>query len=406
MQPSPLQPSSLQPSQQANSNTDIIGFTPYSTDLMPLVVKTQADSLSIEWSNGDISQFHYIWLRDNCHCQQCVSALTREQLFEICDVPLTIKPVKAALNAENRLVIEWDFAKHISEFLPGWLQSHCYSDIARERRQCKPQVWDKATIQENLPRFAYHGVMQSDETLLNWLKDLHSYGISLIENVDTIPDTVAKVAQRISFIRHTNFGTLFDVRAKPEANSAAYTTLRLPLHTDLPTRELQPGLQFLHCLVNDATGGESILVDGFKIAQYMRDQHSEEYHALTHYPLSFYNKDANSDYRFDAPVIATDSNGEITEIRIANFLRGPLAIAPEHVLKLYAGYQLFIKLTRDKRFQFFHRLQAGELIVFDNRRVLHSRNAFNLTQGGRHLQGCYVDTDELTSKIRVLERSK
>jgi len=156
--------------------------------------------------------------------------------------------------------------------------------------------------------------------------------------------------------------------------------------------------------VNDATGGESILVDGFKIAEYLRENHSDEYHALTQYPLSFYNKDADSDYRFDAPVITTDSNGQVTEIRIANFLRGPLSIAPENVLKLYAGYQLFIKLTRDQRFQFFHRLSAGELIVFDNRRVLHSRNAFSLTQGGRHLQGCYLDTDELTSKIRVLER--
>ena len=132
--------------------------------------------------------------------------------------------------------------------------------------------------------------------------------------------------------------------------------------------------------MNDATGGESILVDGFKIAAYTFEKTiSDEYRALTQYPLSFYNKDANSDYRFDAPVIATDSNGEVTEIRIANFLRGPLSIAPEHVTKLYAGYQLFIQLTRDERFQFFHRLSAGELIVFDNRRVLHSRNAFNLT---------------------------
>jgi len=397
---------SIKPAQQAHfPATDVIGFTPYPIDLLPLKTTHQSDSLSIAWSNGKTSQYHYIWLRDNCQCEQCISPLTREQLFEICDAPLSIQPLKAVINKNHSLVIEWDFENHISEFLPGWLQTHCYSDEARDRRQYKPQVWDRNLIKERLPRFAYQSVMQSDETLLSWLKDLRSFGISLIENVDTTPDTVGKVAARISFIRETNFGTLFDVKSKPDANSAAYTTLRLPLHTDLPTRELQPGLQFLHCLVNDAAGGESILVDGFKIAEYLRENHSDAYQALTQYPLSFYNKDANSDYRFDAPVIATDSNGQVTEIRIANFLRGPLSIAPEHVLKLYAGYQLFIKLTRDQRFQLVHRLSAGELIVFDNRRVLHSRNAFSLTQGGRHLQGCYLDTDELTSKIRVLERT-
>ena len=130
-------------------------------------------------------------------------------------MPLSIKPVKAVINENHSLVIEWDFENHLSEFLPGWLQAHCYSDEARDQRQYKPQTWDRNLIEERLPRFAYQSVMQSDETLLGWLKDLRSFGISLIENVDTTPDTVGKVAQRISFIRETNFGTLFDVKSKP-----------------------------------------------------------------------------------------------------------------------------------------------------------------------------------------------
>lgn len=386
-------------------DTEIIGFTAYKTDLTPLSVSCDAEAINVVWSNGDTSQYHYIWLRDNCQCKQCVSPLTREQLFEICDVPLSIKANKVWINQQYRIEIKWDFDNHCSEYLPGWLQAHCYSDSARAKRQYQPQTWNKCDIETRLPVYQYCGVMQNDHSLLNWLKDLRSYGISLIENVDTTDGTVGRVAQRVSFIRQTNFGSLFDVKSKPNANSAAYTTLRLPLHTDLPTRELPPGLQFLHCLINDATGGESILVDGFKIAEHIRQYHPKEYQALSQYPLSFYNKDANSDYRFDAPVIGTDNSGAFTEIRLANFLRGPLAIAPEQVIALYAGYRLFIALTREQRFQFFHRLSAGELIVFDNRRVLHARNAFDLKQGARHLQGCYLDTDELTSKIRVLERS-
>jgi gamma-butyrobetaine dioxygenase len=50
------------------------------------------------------------------------------------------------------------------------------------------------------------------------------------------------------------------------------------------------------------------------------------------------------------------------------------------------------------------RLRAGDMWVFDNRRVLHSRTKFDPSSGKRHLQGCYVDRDELMSRGRVLER--
>ena len=79
-------------------------------------------------------------------------------------------------------------------------------------------------------------------------------------------------------------------------------------------------------------------------------------------------------------------------------------IASEDVESFYAAYRVFILLTRDEQFQYFNRLNKGDLIVFDNRRILHARNSFDLKEGDRHLQGCYVDKDELLSKIRILER--
>ena len=37
-------------------------------------------------------------------------------------------------------------------------------------------------------------------------------------------------------------------------------------------------------------------------------------------------------------------------------------------------------------------------------RVLHARRAFDPTSGPRHLQGAYVDRDEINSRWRVLKR--
>lgn len=283
-----------------NEAFDIAGFGRYEIQHLPVSIELGDSALQLHWDDGHCSEFHYLWLRDNCPCTQCVSPLTREQLFEICDVSLDIRPVRAVLNG-GYLEILWSEGEHESRYHPGWLREHCYSEAARARRQWKPQIWDKARIEQELPVFDYAEVMADDSVLLAWLRQQRDYGIALIRNTDTTPGTVGRVANRISFIRETNFGTLFDVQAKPDANTAAYTNVRLPLHTDLPTRELQPGLQFLHCLENDASGGESILVDGFRIAEYMRQHHPDEFDALSTLPMDFYNKDRHTDYRFRSP---------------------------------------------------------------------------------------------------------
>jgi gamma-butyrobetaine dioxygenase len=71
---------------------------------------------------------------------------------------------------------------------------------------------------------------------------------------------------------------------------------------------------------------------------------------------------------------------------------------------LYHAYRRFIAMTREARFRVMTRLNPGEMWCFDNRRTLHARNAFDPATGARHFQGCYVDRDELLSRILVLQR--
>ncbi|WP_312881095.1 TauD/TfdA family dioxygenase [Rhizobium leguminosarum] len=44
----------------------------------------------------------------------------------------------------------------------------------------------------------------------------------------------------------------------------------------------------------------------------------------------------------------------------------------------------------------------GEMVIFDNRRVLHGRTAFDPMTGHRLLKGFYVDRGEFDSRIRML----
>ncbi|EJF73829.1 gamma-butyrobetaine dioxygenase [Pseudomonas sp. D8002] len=365
-------------------------------------VQVHGDHLSVRWADGRVSPFHHQWLRDNCPCPVCVYSVTREQVLEIVDVDEHLTALSARID-QGLLTVEWS-GGHRSQYDPGWLRAHAYDDESRaERRAAKPKslLWDRTF---ELPVFDYAALMEDPKALLQWLLALRDSGLTQVRGVPTEPGSLALIAKRISFIRESNFGVLFNVQSKADADSNAYTAFNLPLHSDLPTRELQPGLQFLHCLVNDADGGESIFVDGFAIARALRDEDPEAFRALCEIPVEFRNKDRHSDYRRLAPIIALDALGEVAEIRMANFLRGPFEAPAEQMPLLYRAYRRFIAMTREERFRLVKRLNPGELWCFDNRRTLHARNAFDPASGARHFQGCYIDRDELLSRILVLQR--
>ncbi|UVK88042.1 gamma-butyrobetaine dioxygenase [Pseudomonas sp. B21-051] len=366
-------------------------------------VQNLADCVSIAWADGRVSPFHHAWLRDNCPCPQCVYNVTREQVFEIVDAAPDLVPAHAHIDSDGCLQIDWQDGHH-SRFDPGWLRAHAYDDESRaERLAAKPQpyLW-RSNLQ--LPVFEYSALMNDNGALLQWLLAVRDIGLTQVRGVPTEPGSLKLIAQRISFIRESNFGVLFNVQSKADADSNAYTAFNLPLHTDLPTRELQPGLQFLHCLVNDAEGGESIFVDGFAIADALRQEAPELFQALCEIPVEFRNKDRHSDYRCLAPIIALDALGRVAEIRMANFLRGAFDTSVEQMPLLYRAYRRLIAMTREPRFRLMQRLNPGELWCFDNRRTLHARNAFDPATGARHFQGCYIDRDELLSRILVLQR--
>lgn len=366
-------------------------------------VQGLADRVVIEWADGRVSPFHHVWLRDNCPCDQCVYSVTREQVFESVDAAEDLQPLATRIDTDGCLRIDWQDG-HLSRFDPGWLRAHAYDDESRAERLAgkpQPRLWHSDL---QLPVFDYTALMNDNAALLQWLLAVRDIGLTQVRGVPTEPGSLKLIAQRISFIRESNFGVLFNVQSKADADSNAYTAFNLPLHTDLPTRELQPGLQFLHCLVNDAEGGESIFVDGFAIADALRQEEPQLFEALCEIPVEFRNKDRHSDYRCLAPIIAVDALGRVTEIRMANFLRGAFDTSVAQMPLLYRAYRRLIAMTREPRFRLMQRLKPGELWCFDNRRTLHARNAFDPATGARHFQGCYVDRDELLSRILVLQR--
>ena len=357
------------------------------------------DAARVVFADGGESVFHFPWLRDNC--PSGFHPDTRERIFDLLTLPPDYAP-KSARAAGDALEVEWPDG-HLSRFPAAWLRENAYDDSARAARKWAPKTWD-SNILPSPPRFSYAAIMQSDSARLEWLTALHDYGIALLEDTPAEMDAVRRAAETIAFLRRTNFGEEFSVESKPNPNNVAYTAVELQLHTDLPNREMPPGAQFLHCLQNEAEGGESVFADGFRAAEEIRESHPDDFALLSQWPLPFRFHDEDNDLRWRGTTIALDEEGGLREIRYHAALTAPLDAPSGMVPALYRAWRRFGEILRRPDMRINPRLNPGEMIGFHNRRILHGRRAFNPASGRRLLRGCYVDWDEVRSRIRVLGR--
>ncbi|KJE94377.1 gamma-butyrobetaine dioxygenase [Capsaspora owczarzaki ATCC 30864] len=247
--------------------------------------------------------------------------------------------------------------------------------------------------------------MSTDAGLLSSLTQLREFGISFIRNVPTQEGEVARVAQRIGPIRDTFYGRHWDVRSVKNAKNIAYTSLDLMLHQDLMYFEAPPGLQFLHALeVTVPTGGESLFVDGFRVAETLRRTHPHHFDTLVRVPVTYNYVHPHQHRIMRHPIISFDPHNAETHLFYSPPFEGPLDVPPEDVVPFYEAYREFTKLVDDPQYRLQFRLQAGDLVAFNNRRLLHGRTGFDPSSGNRHLQGTYVDWDDFKSRASIIRR--
>jgi len=100
---------------------------------------------------------------------------------------------------------------------------------------------------------------------------------------------VRLVAELVAPIQRTIYGETWDVLANPEPINVAYSTAELDFHMDLSYYESPPGIQFLHCVRFDdcVTGGESVFVDAWHVAEMLRATYPDYFSTLTRVPATF-----------------------------------------------------------------------------------------------------------------------
>ncbi len=346
-----------------------------------------------------------IWLRDNCWCGDCRDAPSGQKLFGILD--LSASPsIESLAEAGDDVIVVLAPDGHAARFPRAWLLESAGSGPgstkaadAADEREC----WLARDLQGREPVFDWPDYVGRDDVKVEALRCVARLGFALLRCTPATEGTVLQVAASFGYVRETNYGRLFDVRAVVNPTNLAYTGLAIAPHTDNPYRDPVPTLQLLHCVSNAVEGGESGLVDGFRAAALLRAEDSESFDILTTTAVPFAWSDGRHVLRAERPLVEEDRRGELRAVRFNNRSMQALRLPKDELLSFYGAYRSFAEIVSRPELAFGFRLEEGDCVIFDNLRLLHSRTAFeDGASGSRHLQGCYADMDGLRSTLAVL----
>src|SRR6266508_3664395 len=256
-------------------------------------VTVEERAVTVAWPDGSRSRVHALWLRDNCPCPECRHE-SGQRLLDTRSLPDDLAVVGATANGDLDVAFS---DGHSGHFTSEWLHGFAVAPAPPART-----LWG-GEMQGRLPVSRYADVAAGGEALRRWLVAVDELGFAILTRCPTEPGTVTRVAELFGFVRETNYGRLFDVRSVLSPSNLAYTGLGLGAHTDNPYRDPTPTLQLLHCLASSARGGESTLVDGFRVADDLRADDPAGFDLLARTPLRFGYRDDGTELEAEWPVI-------------------------------------------------------------------------------------------------------
>jgi len=366
-------------------------------------------AVALTHADGTQTRFHAIWLRDNALDAETRAEANGQRLITLSDIPKTTRLASATLNGSDELTLVFQPEGKTVSFASAWLEAHAF-DTSQPRQPgwlgANIETWD-GTLNDAIPTVDFQTAKSDCTVLGDWLAAVRRYGFAKITGGPIKSGALLKVVELFGYVRETNYGKWFEVRTEVNPTNLAYTGLGLQAHTDNPYRDPVPTLQILYCLENPASGGDSMVVDGFRAAERLRAESPEGFAMLWQHCARFdYAGSAGVRLSARRPMIELAPDGELIAIRFNNRSCAPIIDVPyDRMADYYAAYRRFGEIVDDPEMQVSFKLQPGESFIVDNTRVLHARKGYS-GAGSRWLQGCYADKDGLLSTLCAIEQEQ
>jgi len=353
--------------------------------------------------------FNRFWLRDVC--PSLPSKQSGLRTFSVASLPADLAIRAAAVTNSSAggssLVIDWS-DDHRSTFVIEDLLT--LADVGQGRRPALPPP-HRFDATHQPARFDFDALESGSVAHHDLLDGVVNDGMVLVEDLPDSDEATETLARLFGHIRDTDFGRVFNIVTEPEAWTLSQSSVGQDPHNDDPYRYTPSGITMLHCRRAADGGGESILVDGFKVADDIRRSDPEAFDLLATISIPYVRHRATAvDQGEDvhmiayAPVISVNTQGEEMGVRFHERSTGVFDLDPAVVDRYYLAFRAFAAGVRAAENQFVHKLVDGQAIVVDNQRVLHGRRGFGAdVEGRRHLRLCSIDRDQVHSRLRRLK---
>ncbi|CAG7565677.1 unnamed protein product [Fusarium equiseti] len=365
-------------------------------------------------TTGGWTRLDAILLRDSCTCPTCVDTASGQKSFATTAIPSDIA-IDEIRSTEEGVGIKFknDMYQDHEMILPFERIDKALSIepiskffLSRKKavfRKTGRKFWDKATIEQRVRKIDYHEFMKGSDAFWHTLLDLSNLGLVFLENVPHDENSIVNITTRIANIKETFYGRTFDVRAKPDAENVAYTSGYLGLHQDLLYLESPPAIQLLHCMENSCSGGESLFSDGYYAGKLLSEQPAREWRtvqSLSRVNVPYHYKKHGYLYRQRRPIL--DRGREDSALQNVYwsppFQKQFPTLTPDLRQWLEAA-KLFERLINDRDAMYEIKMKPGECVLFDNLRVMHGRNQFDVGGGSRWLRGAYISQEDIHSRM-------
>ena len=293
--------------------------------------------------NENLKNFsiHPLWLRERLNSENYLDQHNYQRLYEPSLLDQNIKFSKYKVE-DNLLKIEFTDNSNGVFSIDSLIQELNSKDIIPTKTPWKNQF-------KELPIYDFKS-LNEDKYISELLNDFQELGFVIVKNTSAEEGTVIKFAEMFGPVRTTNFGKHFDVVSKPKANDLAYTSLGIKAHTDNPYRKPMPGIQILHCIANEAKGGDSSLVDGYAVAEYLKKEEPEMYEVLTTTDVLFKFVDKDIILENYGKLIELDDSGNYLQSRFSGRLDYVPYLEPKKLESFYAARKKLYYLYESEEF--------------------------------------------------------
>ena len=357
-------------------------------------IKILQDKLKIDFSNNTEESFLNIWLRDHAKDDDSWDSRSNQRKIFTAKLDPKLHIKKAEIRDHgNSIDILWsDLNKSINYSSEFFMENLTKS----KKTQNNLKIWASNDLDENI--YTNFDDVITEDGYKSFLKKLYEYGFVVIQNCKTEMSSVEKIAKKIGYVRESIFGGLWSFESNEDKADSAYTQEELRPHTDSTYSNDAPGLQLLLCCNYKATGGESIMVDGFKIAEKIKNEKKEIYDLLTKVEVTGQYIGDGVFLEAKRPILKLNSDQQLTQVSFNNYDRAPFIMSEDKTKKFYHAIREFDLIANNKEFQWRRVLRPGDLLIFNNWRILHGRGSFS---GDRKMSGCYINKEDFDSSCRI-----